>query len=212
MPSPTPTAINPSPKSTPDEPNDQGSVPPWAFAIFAPLAFLAGRVISGIPGHLGPLGDPSGGPLFVKMADSEVQLDLSEMTLDEIAERPGITVRTLGTPDSREAEIAHPVRRASKPAIKVQDCLMILLATAVVALGYEYHGVVNGNDPWPLTFFVRCINNSASIPTFITTLSLAFVFGMWFWFPTKDDQSLLALWHAKGRLLDEAREWARGED
>jgi len=71
-------------------------------------------------------------------------------------------------------------------ALTVQVLIVLFVSVALAALLYETIGVAASNDPWPLTFFVRCLNEgSASHLTSGSTLavatSIAFLIGSWFW-------------------------------
>ena len=63
----------------------------------------------------------------------------------------------------------------------VQLLVFVLVSVAIAGLGYETWGVANHNHPWPLTFFVKCLNETSSQTTFLTTMAIAFVIGTWFW-------------------------------
>lgn len=212
-----PCAVKPQPPpppppapSKPLEPVDNGSVLPGFYVIGALVSFGIGRWVSGTAGHHGPtlLRDPRG-PLLVEADSTGKEVDLYDKTLDKTLEEvkriQGVRVRTLGP---AEELTTPPVPLAVRSAVWVQTCLLVLLTTAVIGLGYEYYGVSNHNNPWPLTYFVRCVNDAASLPTLITTLAVAFVFGMWFWSPTKGDRSPLALAQALPSLLNELASWA----
>ncbi len=63
-------------------------------------------------------------------------------------------------------------------------CLVCLVA--LFALAYETYAVANHDNPWPLTFFVRCLNegretHETSAMTLTVTTAVAFLIGSWFW-------------------------------
>lgn len=68
----------------------------------------------------------------------------------------------------------------------VQVLVWLLVTTALFGLAYETWGVSHANNPWPLTFLVRCLNEGSiahetTIATYAMTLGVAFIIGNWFW-------------------------------
>ena len=71
-------------------------------------------------------------------------------------------------------------------ALIVQILIALFVTAALGGLLYETIGVSRGNDPWPLTFFIRCLNegspaHATSVSTLAVTTAVAFVIGSWFW-------------------------------
>jgi hypothetical protein len=178
--------------SKPDskEPVDHGTISPWIFVIgavgFAAIGRIAARPVSGPVGggspHLIVGGFPRTGDA-PPPPEGAAPLELGVFTQ---------TVRSLI--EAVRARIPATVQQQARTevavasAVQVQIALFVFLTVAFIALFYEFWGVYNNNDPWPLTFFVRCINNAASIQTLALTLVFAFILGQWFWFPTAEDR------------------------
>jgi hypothetical protein len=71
-------------------------------------------------------------------------------------------------------------------ALAVQVLIVLFVSVALAALLYETIGVAASNDPWPLTFMVRCLNEGSrshvtSGSTLALTTAIAFLIGSWFW-------------------------------
>jgi hypothetical protein len=71
-------------------------------------------------------------------------------------------------------------------ALTVQVLIVLFISVALAALVYETIGVAASNDPWPLTFMVRCLNEGSGFhltsgSTLALTISIAFLIGSWFW-------------------------------
>lgn len=68
----------------------------------------------------------------------------------------------------------------------VQLLVWLLVTVALAGLVYETAGVSHHEQPWPLTFLVRCLNEGSlahetTIATYAVTLGVAFIIGNWFW-------------------------------
>jgi hypothetical protein len=71
-------------------------------------------------------------------------------------------------------------------AVIVQALIVLFISVALAGLLYETIGVAASNDPWPLTFLVRCLNEGSqshltSASTLAVTVGIAFLIGSWFW-------------------------------
>jgi hypothetical protein len=80
----------------------------------------------------------------------------------------------------------NTVRAGQVAETWVQLLIVILLTAALVGLGYETIGVAHDNNPWPLTYLVRCLNEGSathwtSAWTLLVTWTVAFIIGNWFW-------------------------------
>jgi hypothetical protein len=95
---------------------------------------------------------------------------------------------------SRAIAVGHEGLRLSRANI-VQLVLTLFIGVAVVGLFYETIQVYRDKPHWPLTFFIRCLNEGSpavpnmsltdltSVPTFITVIVVAVVLGSWLWVP-----------------------------
>ena len=91
---------------------------------------------------------------------------------------------TMGYPP--HSQDAVQFQQKERAALWVQVLIVILLSAALVGLSYETIGVSHDNDPWPLTFLIRCLNEGSaahltSYWAFGVTLAFAFIIGNWFW-------------------------------
>ncbi len=146
-----------------NEPFSRGLVHPLIFIFVAIAAAVAGRLFN----------NPSSGPIGGRKPHLIVGSPKSEPGAAPPAKPPA--------PTSRLAQVADVLS-----AVWVQFSIWLFLLIAVIGLVYETWGVGHNNDPWPITFLVRCINNSASIQTLIVTGIVSFVIGSWLLF--RDDK------------------------
>lgn len=70
-----------------------------------------------------------------------------------------------------------------RTAIVLQAGLVAFLLLAAVLLWYETFALDNFARYWPITFYVRCANHIAGVPTLGAAAALSFLFGHWFWPP-----------------------------
>ena len=140
-----------------DHPADHGIVDRAWYFIGTPIALVLGRVVSRAIGV----------PPFYNQA-----FRVNAQTQSQAA------ATSAAQPDaSREAQVA---------AAWVQLLIVILLSAALVGLAYETIGVAHANNPWPLTYLVRCLNEGSathwtSVWTLLVTWVIAFIIGNWFW-------------------------------
>lgn len=140
-----------------DHPADHGIVDRAWYVIGAPIALVLGRIVSGA----------FGAPPFYNQA-----FRINAQTHSQAAAQP--------------APQPNALREAQVTATWVQLLIVILLSATLVGLSYETIGVAHANNPWPLTYLVRCLNEGSaarwtSVWTLLVTWVVAFIIGNWFW-------------------------------
>jgi hypothetical protein len=68
--------------------------------------------------------------------------------------------------------------------VLVEIALVLLLATAAVALGYETYALISGRV-WPITYYVRCANVVDPGWTLLGLVVSSGLFGHWLWSPLR---------------------------
>lgn len=170
-----PCAVNPRTH----QPFNQGQVPPLLFIAAALVGATAGRLLSR--------------PSFEPIRGQHAHLIVGAGPTASVSPASTASPETLAHDAQGRRRTSKGVRAAAQEArevlsvVWVQFAVWILMLLAVIALSYETWGVANGNNPWPITLLIRCINNRASIPTLLTTLAVFFVIGSWFLF--RDDEA-----------------------
>jgi uncharacterized membrane protein len=127
---------------------------PWVYPVVAVVAAIAGRYAIGIA-------------------------TVSLRTWQGIRQR-GPQAKAAG---EERVAAAAPTRRpinARRSAVLVQIFLVLFLVCVGIGLSYETYGVWKHNNPWTITWIVRCINQSNAWFTLLTLAVVSFVFGQWF--------------------------------
>jgi len=125
-----------------------------------------------------PAEPPAAGP-NIRLADQGLRTDLPRPATSSL-----VTVSALV---ERTAAAGREVARLTRANI-VQGVLTVFIVVAFVGLLYETIQVSRGAPHWPLTFFVRCLNEGSesdltSVPTFVVTIVVAVILGSWLWAP-----------------------------
>ncbi len=145
-----------------------------SLGITSVLVFAAARV-----GRTAPCSDPPARvgqipPLVI------IGLAVAAFASGRLAGRlrdPGWSRPTLGASGSRRIPWV----------IVVQAVLTGFLTLVAALLGFETYALtVKGF--WPITFYVRCANDVAPLPTLAGTLTICFLLGHWLWYPWSPEQ------------------------
>lgn len=68
----------------------------------------------------------------------------------------------------------------------VQSVLTAFLVIVVVLLAYETYSLANP-PLWPITYYVRCANDSSPLATVGGAFVICFLLGQWLWYPWKEE-------------------------
>jgi hypothetical protein len=93
-----------------------------------------------------------------------------------------------GTTHVRSRVEAHrpPVASARAGGRIVQGMLIVVLAGGALVSAYETLSVVpDVSTPsfWPISYYVRCVNDVAPLPTLLGSVVVAFLLGHWLCYP-----------------------------
>jgi hypothetical protein len=72
-----------------------------------------------------------------------------------------------------------------RAAAILQGALMAFLLLVMGLLGYETYALANMNTYWPITYYVRCANEFATLPTTAGACVVSFLLGQWLWYPQR---------------------------
>lgn len=72
-----------------------------------------------------------------------------------------------------------------RAAAILQGVLMAFLLLVVGLLGYETYALANMHINWPITYYVRCANEFAPLPTTAGACAVCFLLGQWLWYPRR---------------------------
>jgi hypothetical protein len=191
--------INPpvaEPCTVTPEPKPHGTIDRFWYLIAVPIALLTGRYISqrDRPSKeieesmtAGQMTAPASSDSALLQSDSGYATRAETRLADHPADAAGAEGRGAANTQADGGARSNLIgwRRALRANI-VQGAATSFTFVAVIALGYETYGVWRDNNPWPLTFFVRCLNEGThaeptSLPTFVVTLVIALVLGGWLW-------------------------------
>jgi len=115
-------------------------------------------------------------------------IQLAGLGLGTDLPRPGTSSRvTVSALVAGTAALGREAARLTRANI-VQGVLTVFILVAFAGLLYETIQVARGAPEWPLTFFVRCLNEGSesdltSVPTFVVTIVVAVILGSWLWAP-----------------------------
>lgn len=91
-------------------------------------------------------------------------------------------------PAGRVAAGAGPSwsRRRVRVAVVVQSALAGFLLLVAILLAYETYSLAQPERLWPITYYVRCANEIATLPTAGGAAVICFLLGHWLWYPRRD--------------------------
>lgn len=91
--------------------------------------------------------------------------------------------------DPGERPAAGPAQHSRtwrmRAAAILQGALMAFLLLVVALLGYETYALASMNVYWPITYYVRCANEFATLPTTAGACAMCFLLGQWLWYPQR---------------------------
>jgi hypothetical protein len=164
-------------ETQPPSPFNQGAFPPAVIVASAAVAASLGRLIG------------------FRSAGRQVKSTLTTHAITPASATAAQEVETAldeppvrGEPDRvLEQQEKVAIGKASIPAVisalRVQIVLCAFLVLALFALVYETLAVALDNNPWTISFMVRCVNNAHPLGTLLTAIAVLFVLGNWLWFP-----------------------------
>ena len=77
--------------------------------------------------------------------------------------------------------------QASRGTLLVQSWVAAFLLVCGLLLAFETFTL--GAGVWPITFYIRCANDSQAFATIAGACLTTFLLGHWLWFPSKQEES-----------------------
>jgi len=88
-------------------------------------------------------------------------------------------------PDESPAVLRGGAQRLRVRAALLQVTLTAFLFLVILWLAYETYALANWHLYWPITYYVRCANEVATLPTAAGAWLICFLLGQWLWYPGK---------------------------